>query len=228
MKRFLGSFIIALAAVVAAILLTGCLLPGFSQAPQVSQTAHHVDSLPAAALSSADNALAATAASPDEPQAPTGGATQYLMIGGWEFKPTDTALTYSYYGSGMFAVIIPDSAQNFRAPIHLPNAAQVTRVTFYIVDDSSTKNMTLQFYRSEPAANTSNYEIGFVTTAGLPTSTAVQAVTIYGAPILTVINNLQYAYCLRYAPAVSGITHILVGAMIEYTVAAAFLPLVMK
>jgi len=144
-------------------------------------------------------------------------ATNYLEFGSWEFRPAISTLTYSPLGAAMYAVTVPPGGQSFKCPVHLPNGVQVTRVLFYIVDNSSTDNMILQFYRAQPAANTSQYEIGYVSTVGLPTSTAVQTVAINGAPTLTTIDNQNYAYSLRYGPSIEGNLHMLVGAQIQYS-----------
>jgi len=220
MKRFLEIFVIVLAGGLAALLLAGHILPGYSQVVPTPPPSPLVDGLPAPSLD---------VPGPDQAGATSVlGPTAYLMVGSWEFMPTLSTLTYGVYGAAMYAVSIPGSGVSFKTPVHLPNGAQVTKVSFYIVDSSSTDNMTLQFYRTQPAVSTSQYEIGFVTTASLPTTAAVQTVSIIGAPVLTTIDNTQYAYCLRYAPVITGTAHMLVGARIDYSVPTYYLPLVMK
>jgi hypothetical protein len=110
----------------------------------------------------------------------------------------------------------------------LSNGARVTSISFYVVDNSETENMKLEFYRTEPAANISQYQIGYVTTANLPTSPDVQTVTLPGIPIIEKIDYVHYAYQLRYEPVIAGTSHLLVGARVEYSLPTGFLPLINK
>ena len=221
MKHLIGLLITGLITAAMGFTLSGSLNPGIRADASVKEQ-QVVDGQ---AVPAPDNP---TPSQPAVPAAPAAGATLYQVYGSYEFQPTDSNLTYAPYGAAMYAVTVPGGTPSFKCPLHLPNGAQVSRVSFYVVDNSAAANMTLQFYRSEPAANTSQYEIGFVTTAGLPTSTAVQTVTIYGAPILAMIDTLHYAYSLRYQPSIAGSLHMLVGARVEYTAPSAYLPLVMK
>ncbi|MFZ2098860.1 MAG: hypothetical protein WAV05_19670 [Anaerolineales bacterium] len=162
--------------------------------------------------------------SPQEVNAVSAGSTYFRMYSAFEFKPAHSELTFSPFGAAMYAVSIPLGGQSFKCPLDLPNGAQVTQVSFYVVDNSSTYNMTLQFYRTQPPATTSQTEIGYVTTAGLPVSPNIQTVTIYGDPILTTIDYQNYAYHLRYEPVITGNSHMLIGAQVQYTFPVGFLP----
>lgn len=143
-----------------------------------------------------------------------------------EFHPNHYALTYASYGPAIYALNIP-SSYSFKMPVGLPNGSQVTRITFYVVDNS-TNNMSLQFYRIN-LTNATQIELGSTSTSGLPTSPNVQAVSITGTPIATIDNTL-YAYTLRYAPLITGSEHQLVGAKIEFIppVGFTYLPCVSK
>lgn len=218
MKRILGLSFSGLFVVAFGLLMAGILRPSGTTAAS-EPTPPIVDGQPAQDTSTA---------APDQPDSPASGPTLYRTFGSYEFRPGDSNLTFAPFGSAIYAVNIPGSSSAFKAPLVLPNASQVTRVSFYIVDNNPTYNMTLQFYRTQPSANTSQYEIGYITTAGLPTSSAVQTVTIYGAPTLTLIDNNLYAYSLRYTPVVAGNSHMLVGARVEYSVPTLWLSVLQK
>lgn len=59
-------------------------------------------------------------------------------------------------------------------------------------------------------------------------SSSVQAVTIYGSPILTIIDNTRYTYHLRYGPAIEGNAHMIVGERVNFLVPTTFLPSILK
>jgi hypothetical protein len=164
------------------------------------------------------------AARPDTPAAP--GPTMYRTIPSFEFHPTTSNLTYSSYGSAIYALAIPGGGFSIKAEVDLPNGAQVTRITVYVVDNSSTDNMSIQFYRTQ-LSTSDQIELDSVSTAALPTSTAVQTVSMSGTPI-AIIDNSQYAYCLRYGPVITGNAHMLVGARVDFNVPTGFLPLILK
>jgi len=175
-------------------------------------------------------ALPAPGASLPEPAAPSAllaGATVYRTYSANEFHSTHSDLTYASYGPAIYALAIPGGGFSFKLPIDLPNGVQVSRITIYLVDNSPDSNMSIQFYRINPT-NATQIELDSVSTVGLPTSTAVQTVTMSGSPI-TIINTVNYAYALRYAPLITGNLHQMVGARIEYNFPpAAYLPFVSK
>ncbi len=84
------------------------------------------------------------ASQPNQPAAPQAmvGITQ--TYGSYEFQPADSALTFSPLGAGLYADIIPGGGIGFKCPLHLPNGAQVTSISFFVVDNSPAANMTLQ------------------------------------------------------------------------------------
>jgi hypothetical protein len=154
-------------------------------------------------------------------------ATNYRSYAANEFHSTHSNLTYASYGPAIYALAIPGGGFSFKLPLDLPNGAQVTRITVYLVDNDATHNMSIQFYRVT-LSNATQYEISSVSTVNLPTSPNVQTVTMVGAPI-TIIDTTQYTYCIRYAPVIIGNLHQMVGVRVEYqNPAAAFLPLIGK
>jgi hypothetical protein len=161
-----------------------------------------------------------------QPDAPAAGGVLYRSIASYEFQSTTSDLTYSSYGPAIYALAIPGGGFSFKAPLVLPYGAQVTRITLYVVDNSDSSNMSFQFYRVN-LSNSTQIEVDSVSTVGLPSSSGVQTVSMFGSPI-AIIDNSLYAYCLRYAPVITGNLHQLVGARVEYTVPSGFLPLILK
>jgi hypothetical protein len=143
-----------------------------------------------------------------------------------EFRPNHSDLTFAPSGPAMYATSLPIGDNSFRCPLDLPQGAQLKRITFYVVDNSATRDLLLLLYQVEPSA-LAQTEIASVTTNGLPTSPAVQSVVISGTPLAT-IDNARYAYALRYRPIIVGSAHLLVGATVEYSLPSGFLPFVNK
>ena len=154
------------------------------------------------------------------------GPVYYRTYGAYEFHPVHSDLTYAPSGAGLYALSIPGGAVSFKAPVDLPNGAQVNSISFYVIDNSAS-NMTLQLYRVEPAASMGQSQIASVSTSGLAISTTVRTVTITGTPIVT-IDNLRYVYMLRYQPVISGTNHMLVGAQIEFSLPTNYLPVITR
>jgi hypothetical protein len=155
------------------------------------------------------------------------GATVYRSYAANEFHSTHSDLTYASFGPAIYALNIPAGGFSFKLPVDLPNGVQVSRITVYLVDNSPGSNMTIQLYRVN-LSNATQIELSSVSTSGLPTSSAVQTVSMSGSP-LAVIDTVNYAYALRYAPTITGSLHQIVGAQIEYNfLPAAYLPIVIK
>jgi hypothetical protein len=142
------------------------------------------------------------------------GATYAQTFGGLEFRPGHSGLEYAPVGASIYATAIPSGGQSLRLPVHLPDGAFVTGITFYVVDNDAGNDMTLQLYATSPESYNQTGIAG-VTTAALPVSASVQAVTMTGSPIVT-INNSIHSYLLRYGPVITGSNHLLVGVRITY------------
>jgi hypothetical protein len=155
------------------------------------------------------------------------GAVSYLTLASYEFQPTHSDLTFASYGPAIYALNIPAGGYSFKAPVSLPNGASVTNIKIFLVDNSADSNMYIQFYRIR-MSNSTQTELDWVSTVGLPPSTAVQTVAMTGAPI-SIIDNIQYAYSIRYQPVITGSEHQIVAAQIQYQLpVAAYMPLVGK
>jgi len=158
---------------------------------------------------------------------PMASAVVYKMYWANEFLSTHSDLTYASYGSTLYALAIPGGGFSFKLPLDLPNGVQVTSIMVYFVDNNSTYNMSFQLYRINPAT-AAQVELDSISTSGMPTSPDVQYVTVTGTPI-TVINNVDYAYTIRYAPVIVGSSHAISGVRVGYQYpAVGYLPLVNK
>jgi hypothetical protein len=155
---------------------------------------------------------------PDQPAPPPdlqAAATSYTWTyAANEFHSTHSDLTYSSYGPAIYALNIPVGSFSFKLPVNLPDGSQVTSITIYVVDNSAASNMSIQFYRVNPT-NSTQIELDSTTTVGLPTSSAVQPVTMTGTPITT-IDKTHYSYAIRYAPLIVGNLHQMVAVQIEF------------
>jgi hypothetical protein len=150
----------------------------------------------------------------DPQPAPMGAAAHYYMsYAANEFHSTHSDLTYASFGAAIYALNIPGGGFSFKLPVSLPNGSQVLSITTYVVDNSAS-NMSIQLYRVT-LATAAQGELASVTTAALTNSTAVQSVTMSGAPI-AVIDTTNYAYSIRYAPVITGSAHEMVGVKIEF------------
>jgi len=142
------------------------------------------------------------------------GATYSQAFSSAEFLSTNSELTYSALGQSLYATAVPSGGYSFRLPLHLPDGASVTAIKFFVIDNDSGNNMSLQLYVMT-LENGVQSELASITTAALPTSTGVQSVQITGSPIVT-IDYATRAYALRYAPVITGTNHRLVGVRITY------------
>jgi hypothetical protein len=166
------------------------------------------------------------------PQAPpaalaTGQPVYYRTYGALEFHPNGSDLQYSPTGAGMFALSLGTSGNSFKKQLELPNGAQVSGITAYVIDNDGTQNVRIEVTRNTPSLNASQTYLIALETSNTTTSTSVQAISVSGAPLLTVDNN-QYVYALRYQPSLTGSNHILVAVRVEYSVPISFLPSILK
>jgi hypothetical protein len=163
--------------------------------------------------------------SPDgviNPTATLAGVTYYRDLAANEFH-----LTFASYGPAIYALNIPSGGFSFKLPLALPNGSQVTSITVYVVDNTADNNMNIQFYRVK-LSNATQIELASVSTVSLPPSSAVQTVSMTGNPI-TIIDTVNYAYAIRYAPVITGNLHQMVGVQIGYqNPVVSFMPLVGK
>lgn len=155
------------------------------------------------------------------------GPTYYRTYGAYEFLPDDSDLSYEFFGTALYAWDMPLMGMYFFLPVALPNGAQVTQIEFYVIDNSVSDYITMEFYRAEPGAGNSGQWLGSVTSYGLLTTSAVQTLVISGAPITT-IDNSRYSYYLRYPPALEGAAHMVTGARIEFQTPANYLAVITK
>ncbi len=155
------------------------------------------------------------------------GPTYYSTYGAYEFLPNDSDLSYEFFGTALYAWDMPLMGMYFFLPVELPNGAQVTQIQFYVIDNSISEYITMEFYRAEPSAGNTGQWLGSVTSFGLLTTSLVQTIGINGSPITT-IDNSKYSYYLRYPPALEGAAHMITGARIEYQMPTTYLPAISR
>jgi hypothetical protein len=74
-------------------------------------------------------------------------AKQYRSYLATDFQSTHSDLTFASYGPAIYALNIPSGGFSFKMQIDLPNGAQISRITIYVVDNNADKNMSFQHYR---------------------------------------------------------------------------------
>jgi hypothetical protein len=211
MKRFMVGVIIS----IAWLLMVGsatqvCIAEVGNTGANVGRTM--VDGLIQDSSTVADTAL---------PPLPAPGPHVYhRTYGGSDFHTTNSDLTYSAYGMSIYATAIPGGGFSLRQVLDLPDGAQITRIDFYVIDNDSTSHMTMQLYRSTPSTAS---QISLATISTTVHSPDVQTLSITGSPIATLSTSAS-TYALRYAPVITGMTHLLVGAHVEYTLPIIYLP----
>jgi|WetSurMetagenome_2_1015567.scaffolds.fasta_scaffold00036_51 hypothetical protein len=141
----------------------------------------------------------------------------------FEFQSTNSALTYSAFGAALYATGIPGGGFGFKKALDLPDGAQIKRIDVYVIDNSATDDITVYLYKNTPGSGSGQTSLTQLSTYGFPTSPDVQTVSVTGNPIVTVDNSVSQYY-LRYAPVITGQNHMLVGAHVEYTLPAIYLP----
>ena len=158
---------------------------------------------------SADNATHATSAD----NATTFGGVSASVFGtalscsGWDFHPQASTTTYSAGSSLLQRTSVGGS---FAAPLHLPQGAKVTKLTFFYWDDGAAGTAgTLWFTRLNLAGASTAYGVNATDDA----LGARQVVLTFATA--QVIDNSQYAYSFEWSPGVNGCR--LAGARVEYT-----------
>jgi hypothetical protein len=157
--------------------------------------------------------------------APAAVAVYTRNYSGSEFRPNDSDLTFAATAAGLYATSVTAGGNSFRRPLDLPNGAQIVQITAYFIDQNPTSNMTLELVRHNPSAGTAQVYLDTLTSTG--SSASVQTIVSTPSPVVTIDNALN-AYALRYQPAITGTSHILVGAKVEFSVPTAYLPFVMR
>lgn len=164
-----------------------------------------------------------TTASPSTPAEALSGPVRYKFVSGNEFLPFDSTLTYHFFGSGIYAIANPGNYP-FRAPIDLPHGAQVTRIDYYVIDNSDSASLTAGYTYAEPATTPLVF-VFEITTEGLTTNSSIKTLSQVGAPLFTV-DTSRRVYGLSYQPSAAGMTLMMVGARIEYTFPTSYLPVI--
>lgn len=139
--------------------------------------------------------------------------THYYSIGCKEFKPSEDA-KYSNL-SGFYIRDVGIKA--FHGNVHLPNGATITKITFYVVDNSSS-DIQIHLRRRVLATQAVESLVTFQSTGS--TGTTPQALVLSNLSIQ--IDNSQEGYYFYGDHSWDGSEDILVeGAVIEYTLSEA-------
>jgi len=135
------------------------------------------------------------------------------------FRPTSHLAEYlsgSVQGSSLLYSTSPTSS--LRAPVYLPDGAEVTAMRFYFIDNAADAKLQMSLIRREFTANTVQ-TMAAVESNTLGAATSVQWLTD-STPIHEIIDNSAYTYILSaYSENWSNADTQIKGVRIEYTVA---------
>ncbi|HEU4717297.1 MAG TPA: hypothetical protein VFU15_05675, partial [Bacteroidia bacterium] len=152
--------------------------------------------------------------------------THYYSVPAADFEPEAGAVYArsmisgnAYLGSGTSTAV-----GYMDAPVHLPDGATVTSVTFYVVDNDGTYNLQPgQLWRNDGSTSTSYGNIVQMANVPAPASsnsTLVQTSTT-SAITSPVIDNQNYTYYLRWGTQQNNANMRIVKVLITYTVTKA-------
>jgi hypothetical protein len=137
----------------------------------------------------------------------------YLTFAGTDFQSSSSDLTYTAFGSHLYATAM-DSSQYFSARLDLPNGAQVKQVDYYVLDNDS-NDMDMHLCTHTLATSQLNI-LNSTSTSSLTNSPNKQKVTRLLNPIVTIDNHgKSYFIAITLKAATSNLQ--IVGARVRYT-----------
>jgi len=128
-----------------------------------------------------------------------------------DFHPVSSSTTYSNGGSELY-VLGPASGASFLAPLHLPQGAVITKVTFFWFDNSTINSSHLRLERYNLTTNTVEYLTSSLYSTESPAVGSLETTSITNPQV----DNSTYTYWLLYNADMSADVA-LRGAGIEYT-----------
>ncbi len=128
-----------------------------------------------------------------------------------DFHPVSSSTTYTNGGSELY-VLGPASGASFHAPLHLPQGAVITKVTFFWFDNSVIKSSHLRLERYNLTTNTVEYLTSSLYSTESPAIGSLATTSITNPQV----DNSTYTYWLLYNADMSADVA-LRGAGIEYT-----------
>ena len=141
------------------------------------------------------------------------GKTGYVSVSPCAFNPSDDTYKFFMISYDLYKDYGQTSAQNWWAPVYLPNGAVVTEFKVWYFDYTSEANLTVKLIRAQ--LGTSGVEMAAVTTSG---SAGVGDGTDTSISYATVDNSYYVYYIMIQFPAVDTSSYITFrGARIKYT-----------
>ncbi len=137
-----------------------------------------------------------------------------LTLVGTDFLPMSSQTNFDTEGMRVFC---PGNLSfcSFIAPIFLPQGSQIIEIVYYVVDNSSAKNLDLHLISFNPLAE-SLALLNDSSTASLPASIDPQSLTVSGNPLATIDNSTR-SYAIVIQPTVASMEQQIVGVHIHYT-----------
>jgi hypothetical protein len=142
----------------------------------------------------------------------------HLTFVGTDFHPATSNMTYDSNSISSSTRVFCSSGSppcSFLAPIYLPQGSQVTEVDYYVVNNNSSNNLTMQINDFNPLTN-NLAAWGAASTAGKPVSDNVLTIVITGNPLFTVDNTTR-GYAVSIQPTMISMEQQVVGARIHFT-----------
>lgn len=123
----------------------------------------------------------------------TVAGVSYKTIGGQNFSPRDSDLTYGTGGSGMPIWAKANGAEIFAARVDLPQGARITEVVWYIVDNDAVNDAQLFLTRWDGVGSMADLSSRSTTSA----ATGIQALVTDVTPASIYVDNTASTYELQ-------------------------------
>lgn len=138
-----------------------------------------------------------------------GVITPLKTMGAEHFISTHPNLVRQSLGGGAFATSLEPSYA-LVAPVDLPAGTIITRIDFYVIDDSLAQNISVSLNHIDPSMGAAGP--GGLTASSSGQSASVQIVSLEFSPPRVI--DPQMSYRLRFEPRVTGQSHLLLAAKV--------------
>jgi hypothetical protein len=139
--------------------------------------------------------------------------TRRKLIAPHSFQPYDSTVPYN---TSFTLTSSTTTFAGFAAPVDLPAGATITRITFYVRDNSATQDITVSASLYSPSFNL-NSSLGNTTSAGSTSPGFVTSLTPFNG-VVVVGDAQQLILQTNWNAAVAGTSLGIYGARVDYTI----------
>ncbi len=141
----------------------------------------------------------------------------HVTLVGSDFHPSISDIIFASSGPGVYCASDSPTCGAFLAPIYLPQGSQVTQVDYYLVDNNSSYNLTMQINGFSPLTN-NLATWGAGSTFGYEPSDTILMIS---KSVSITIDNATRSYAVLIQPTMTSMEQMLLGARIHFTPAPA-------